>query len=214
MKTSRRQFLMSLVIGLIWLTLTVPAFGAWSTIYEHNGTVEVAQIITGSDGIYVAGTVNRTGNANIVVNKYNFDGSLAWPTAYEYDSGGGKKDEAYGLAQASGGRIVVVGATQNPTTGWNWKVICLSNSDGHMIWNKAILSDYEDKALCVAADDSDNVYVAGYVTANDGYDFYQATEIRKWNVASKESIWMQYPGYQRRVADTPMFIRTDNLGSL
>ncbi len=125
--------------------------------------------------IYITGfTTNQSdGKTDIFTRKYDPSGNALW-TSFE-DGSTHLDAQGLGITVSNSGNVYVTGyITAN--TGNTDIAILKYNSDGRSEWFKtaAGTTGGEDKAWGIVVDESDNVYIGGYVTNSTGTDCYTA----------------------------------------
>jgi uncharacterized delta-60 repeat protein len=130
-----------------------------------NGTNAIT--VDSSGNVYVAGWSAGTENTDYVVIKYNSNGDQQW--AERYNGSGNGYDAPYGIALDSSGNVYVTGSSAGDGTGSDYTTIKF-NTDGVQQWAQSYdgSGNGYDAALALAVDASDNVYVTGLSTAQNG----------------------------------------------
>ncbi len=141
----------------------------WPEIWDNRNFMK----IDSSNNIYLAGNVmDSTQRSDILLIKYNNDGSLLWSTTWnssgndsDYVSGDFYDEE--GLAFDHHGNIFVSGTTS--TDVWfRENIITLKYSgDGDLLWQNSFngVGNDEDRPYSITSDNAGNAYVCG-TTAN------------------------------------------------
>jgi hypothetical protein len=152
----------------------------WHTFYGSSDTDVSYNIAADSSGnVFVTGESRATwngsgdtppinaftGGSDIVVVKLNGSGGYQWHTFH----GSSGSDRGYGIAADNSGNVYVTGYSNN---GWgfpinahagNWDIVVVKlNGAGGYQWHTFHGSGNYDGGYGIAADNSGNVYAAGY----------------------------------------------------
>ncbi|MCI0448231.1 MAG: SBBP repeat-containing protein [Chlorobi bacterium] len=135
----------------------------------------IAIAVDGNDYIYVTGyTTGDDYKQDIVTIKYDQSGIVVWSSL---ESGNeGLNSQGLCLAISNSGSVYVTGFVAASSTGADIALVKY-NSEGILQWVKYVNGggNSEDKAWGIVVDQSDNVYITGYVTeANYNIDCYTA----------------------------------------
>ncbi|HAX48320.1 MAG TPA: T9SS type A sorting domain-containing protein [Ignavibacteria bacterium] len=140
----------------------------WSRAYSGADTPTIDEglgiVVDASGYIYITGYTTFTDNyTDILVRKYDPSGDLVWSASED----GSSNLNAQGLAIAVGrtGNVYVTGFVT--VSGANTDIALFKyNSDGQLQWAKTINGNgsTEDKAWGIVVDESDNIFITGYVT--------------------------------------------------
>ncbi len=140
----------------------------WSRAYSGADTPTIDEglgiVVDASGYIYITGYTTFTDNyTDILVRKYDPSGDLVWSASED----GSSNLNAQGLAIAVGrtGNVYVTGFVT--VSGANTDIALFKySSDGQLQWAKTINGNgsTEDKAWGIVVDESDNIFITGYVT--------------------------------------------------
>jgi hypothetical protein len=130
-----------------------------------NGTNAIA--VDTSGNVYVTGWSAGTENTDYVVIKYNSNGEQQW--AQRYNGPGNGYDAPYGVVLDGSGNVYVTGSSTGDGTGSDYTTIKYNN-DGVQQWVKSYNGSGNgyDVALSLTVDVSNNVYITGLSTAENG----------------------------------------------
>lgn len=152
--------------------------GEWTKIFGEqytgvwNADSDYAEDITydGSGNLYLTGCYDSAGSGgntfcNFFVGKMDTDGNLAWITE---EASASWNNDNYGkeIAIDSQGDIIVSGLNNSRNAYLKESFIAKYDSDGNQIWVQ-YFGTGTDVATQIALDENDNIYVAGYSSAND-----------------------------------------------
>jgi uncharacterized delta-60 repeat protein len=129
-------------IGIVGLTDT-----GYSVAVDSAGNPHIAGI-SSSGG---------AGAADMLVVKYNTNGTLLWQRAL----GGVGTDNGHAIAVDSSGNVYVTGTTLNQGAGGSDVLIAKYNSSGTLLWQRALGGSSNDIGRGIAVDSSGNAYVLG-----------------------------------------------------
>jgi hypothetical protein len=129
-----------------------------------------------SGNVYVTGWVTRpTSMIDYATIKYSPDGELLWSAFYD-GGGGAKDDKATAIAVDTAHNVYVTGYSDGgQATGFDFATVKYDRN-GHTLWASPARYDGpghgEDKAVAIAVNDSQNVYVSGWsLGAGTGLDY-------------------------------------------
>jgi hypothetical protein len=132
-----KQLQPTLLLLLLVLTSYSPSFGQhFFKTYGDFGTVERLNTIipTDDDGLLAVGTTDKLGSDNVYLMKTNALGELEWLRLY-----GSTADEAgMDVVQDADGDFMVVGTSNNTSSGKDDIFVFRVNSSGNMLWSKLI----------------------------------------------------------------------------
>jgi len=150
-------------IGL--LKYTASGTLSWASIWggSANGYDVPADLIQdGSGNTYVVGGSEASnGQSDYTMIKYNSSGVEQWQTGYDYNN----LHDAATSVTISSGSPVITGASASTATNWDYTTLSLNPTTGVITnTNRTSVSGVGlDKALDVATDDNNNVYITGYI---------------------------------------------------
>jgi uncharacterized delta-60 repeat protein len=131
-----------------------------------NGDDKAYAITVDNAGnIYVGGYLTMSqGNPDMHLAKYNSNGTLQWQRPYPGPGNG--DDKVYAITVDKLNNVIVTGYSTGMGSGPDMTTIKFS-SNGTQQWvhRYPAPSNLDDQANAVAVDDSNNVYVAGYITS-------------------------------------------------
>jgi hypothetical protein len=166
----------------------------WKGIVQNSSNNGGQDVAVDKDlSVYVAcyfGDSVGLGGSIFSLIKYNLLGELQWKSSYLAPNGG--YNGAMALALDKSGNIIVVGNTQQLSTGSDITTIKFK-PNGDTIWVRTYdgTGDDYDFAYSLVLDDNDNIYVTGYGT---GLDFQDDYETVKYS-SSGQQLWdMRYDG--------------------
>ncbi len=138
----------------------------WQMTYSNNLTSSNAQGLAlgiDSDGnIYLTGYCsNNSGFTGIITQKYSPDGTRLWSN--EEHGPEGLDARGFGLAVDNAGNISVSGYCNTSSHG-NDIIVVKYDGSGNRLWlqTRNGTGNGDDRALGIAVDASDNIYVTGY----------------------------------------------------
>jgi len=199
----------------------------WATYFGGNGQNDAQSITCDSaENIYISGyTTSRIGIAtvgayqtafsgdlyDVFIAKFTDSGVLSWSTYY----GGNGEQQGAGIAATKTGCIDVTGFTtstsgiatsgayQTILTGETDAYVAQFTDNGTIVWATYYGGNKETGALCLCADNSGNIYMAGGTNSTEGiatpsayeYDFSGAYDafIAKFSSAGT-LLWGTYYG--------------------
>ncbi len=139
-----------------------------------NGATAMA--VDDSGNVYVTGWATRPASGvDYATLKYSPDGELLWSAFYD-GGGGAKEDKATAIAVDTGHNVYVTGYSDGgQASGFDFATIKYDRN-GHTLWASPLRYDGpghgEDKAVAIAVNDSQNVYVSGWsLGAGTGLDY-------------------------------------------
>jgi hypothetical protein len=121
-----------------------------------------------SGNIYVVSTLgqggmpeNNTGDGDVILNKFDGAGNLAWSRTYD----SGATDLSNGVSVDGLGNVYITGATWGSIAGTNAghsdAFEIKIDANGNTIWSRQFGTDLWDNSISVSADGLGNVYTAG-----------------------------------------------------
>jgi len=121
-----------------------------------------------SGSVYVSGTSSRGVNSDdIILIKYDTNGNTVWISTYN----AGVKDHGYSVALDKDGNVYICGYVLNGTNMTYDYILIKYDKDGNLLWHKVYDSSYNDNAIGVAVDSSNNIYVTGQTYNGSNYDY-------------------------------------------
>ena len=180
----------------------------WFKTFNGTGSGEdylYDLVIDDADNVYVTGQT-QSANLDFCTIKYDTNGNLLWSAIWN----GGSADIAQSLAVDNIGNVYVTGLSFGTAgTGQDFMTVKY-NSEGQEQWSKRFnySGNSADQARFVAVDNSDNVYVCGYVTASAGNFNYTTI---KYNPAG-DTIWTRYYDGGSNNVDQPLGMRISESG--
>ena len=133
----------------------------WAKSYGGSGDDGITDVKVLPDGSIIAVGYTYSFSAgwyDALVMKLNPDGSVAWAKTY----GGSEKDNAWSVAIAPNGDIIVAGYTGSfGAGGWDFWVLRL-DANGNVKWQKTYGGSSRDWADAVAIADNGDIIVAGH----------------------------------------------------
>jgi uncharacterized delta-60 repeat protein len=131
-----------------------------------------AVAIAENGDIIVAGETYSfgAGKDDFWVLRLDSEGNVKWKKTY----GGSSYDEAYAVAIADNGDIIVAGWTESFGAGWDDFWVLRLDANGNVKWQKTYGGSNEDWATAVAIADNGDIIVAGYTKSfgAGGRDFW------------------------------------------
>ena len=115
--------------------------------------------------VYVLGDTTASGNQDILLLKYAFDGTLLWSRSYNGPGNGA--DEAAGIAVSSRGGVFVTGTFRNAARRQDVVVQRIDPATGDLLWQTLLdgADGLDDRAAGLATDAAGNVFVTASTTA-------------------------------------------------
>lgn len=168
-------------------------------------------VVDGSGDVYVTGRSSNGTDDDFATLKYSgIDGTQTWMQIY--NSGNGN-DRATALVLDNSGSVIVTGRSKNSNND-DFRTVKYSTA-GILQWSKFYNApaNQDDRALAIAVDALDNVYVTGQSDVDNSttinYDFatvkYSSLGTQQWSRITG-SVFMQY--------DIPTAIKVDGSGNI
>jgi hypothetical protein len=164
------------ILPLLFMMLTAVSYTQWISNFGGYTTGDVS--LTNAKGIaitvdnsgcsYVTGICNEgvTGN-DILVIKYDTSGDTIWTRSY--NGSADSDDDGLGICVDGSGNVYVVGSIMN--SGMSYDMALLKyNSNGDLQWVRSYAGtegNNEDRALGIAVDSEDHIYITGFSTESD-----------------------------------------------
>lgn len=188
MKKIRGLLSLSLILTSITTFADPATTGRWTNIFGEpsdgglGGKADFATdlVYDGVGNLYMTGCYDsvafgtiwsRNEACNFFIAKFDADGNQAW--LVKKDAGWNKDDRGAKIAMDSAGNIIVSGTTNgksftetDPNVFEKVNFVVKYDSDGNELWI-TYFGNVTDVATQFSMDTSDNIYVAGYSTAND-----------------------------------------------
>ena len=145
-------------------------FQQWLKIYNSSSPsidVPIDMVVDESGNVFITGAISL----NIGTIKYNTDGIFQWDAIYNYS---GNFDAGNSIAIDDAGCVYVTGVSQGGIFESTSDYATIKyNSSGDEIWVERYngSSNNWDGANSIALDNEGNVYVTGFSTINNNYDF-------------------------------------------
>ena len=156
------------------------------TKYNNLGVIQWQRILrdtSGSDNgraiavdssgnSYITGVTQVGGTNDVMLFKYDTNGTLQWQNRLGKSSGGGgfAGDFGQGIAVDSSANVYVAGYTDSQGAGGNDALIVKYNSSGAVQWQRSLGgTGNTDQAYAIALDSSANVYIAGNTNTSGGF---------------------------------------------
>jgi len=169
-----------------------------------------AMVVDNAGNVFVAGQTGTALANDYAVLSYNPSGTMQWSKTFNGASNG--DDAANGIAIDNTGNVIATGSSEDPTPQTQGATLKY-NSSGAVQWTKFYnaVGDNSDNSHAIAADDSGNVYVAGYAV-NYGADRNYA--VLKIN-ASGNTVWeREINGTSTGSSDEAQGIALDAIGGV
>ncbi len=141
----------------------------WAKTYGGNGESVLNDVTVMPDGSIIAvGWTNSTGagGEDALVMKLSPDGGVIWAKTY----GGAQDDEAWAVAVAPNGDIIVAGYTSSFGAGSSDIWVLRLDENGNVKWQKTYGGNNWDVAIAMAVAPNGDILVAGD-TGSFGVDF-------------------------------------------
>lgn len=134
----------------------------WGIQQDFGGLLDVGYGVVAdtNSNCYVTGTVTPyKGNSNILLEKFNSDGTTAWIKTIDYNDG---NDEGRAITVDANTNIYITGIVSRPQSGQDIYVAKF-DSTGTLIWSNVYTSSFNapDAGFGVVVDTAGCVYVAG-----------------------------------------------------
>ncbi|EKE03081.1 MAG: hypothetical protein ACD_20C00262G0001 [uncultured bacterium] len=169
------------------LSICIPT-DPWKKFYDANATDIGQGIALGSGGnVYVAG---KTYNSyyNMMILKLDSDGNIIWNRRIDSTTGQ-DHDVAYSIVLDSNENTYIAGYSYNTADVDDVIAILKLNSDGNVLWNKRLSSDFVQTAYDIVLDHTgSNIYVAGYMFTAGNVD---STDLVVLKVSSAGNVLWQ-----------------------
>lgn len=149
-----------------------------NTSYHANG---FCIALDGSNNVYIAGAslISGSGYWSGLVAKYNTSGTLQWQKILSY--GVPKNTFLYGCTVDASGNMYVCGYSSGG--GATDTIIAKYNSSGVVQWQRSLSNSDAVRALKIALDSSNNVYICGEATTFPMESFvvkYNSSGVIQW----------------------------------
>jgi len=140
----------------------------WVQSWSGSGNgddIPAAMVVDNAGNIYVSGQTDRDTttaiNNDYVLLKYTGAGVLRWSRTF--NGGANANDVGLWAALDNSANVVITGSSESPAPQTNATTLKY-DSAGTLLWTKFYLAvgDNSDNSHAIAADDSGNVYIAGY----------------------------------------------------
>ena len=144
----------------------------WKKTLGGTGTEDGYGIAVGTDGsVYVTGRTNSAtaGGYDVLVARYNADGSLAWQKTL----GGTSNDYGLGITIGTDGAVYVAGYANSDSAGGTDFLVAKYSATGTLDWKKTLGGTASDSGYGIAVGADGALYVGGYTTSSSagGFDF-------------------------------------------
>jgi len=161
----------------------------WVARYNGPGGFEdrardIAVDNTGN--VYVTGySYTSTTHYDYLTVKYDSSGHQQWVARYDGSASG--EDEAVAIALDDAGNVYVTGSSEGSWTSSDYATVKY-NSSGDVLWVARYdgPANYQDRAVAIAVDNTDNVYVTGsiYGSGTTHYNYttvkYNSSGVQQW----------------------------------
>ncbi len=154
----------------------------WDLTWGRGGSLrdvgEAIQISSTND-IYVAGYTENVhaGERDIFLLKYNNAGVFQWYDVW----GGGGSETCYGLAIDTNDDIFLAGVTDSWIAEGTAMCLLKYNSSGGLEWNRTWGVGYNNGAMGIVVDSSDNIYLGGTLDADICLVKFDNSGVWQWN---------------------------------
>jgi hypothetical protein len=139
----------------------------YDRIHSEDDSYQIA-IDRNGEYVYVTGKSYKGGQCDIVTIKYNtVTGNQVWLAMY---SGYGYNDVGTSIAVDDAGNVYVTGYSDRTGGGNNEIVTIKYNSDGIQQWAQTYNERHDDRALSIALDRADNIFITGFVSNSINVD--------------------------------------------
>jgi hypothetical protein len=154
----------------------------WDRTWGRGGLlrdVGEAIVISSTNDIYVAGYTDNVhaGERDIFLLKYNITGGLQW---YEVWGGGGDEN-CYGIAIDTNDNIFLAGFTESWIAEETAMCLLKYNSSGGLEWNRTWGGGFQDGAMEIVVDSSDNIYLGGTIDLDMCLVKFNNLGVWQWN---------------------------------
>jgi uncharacterized delta-60 repeat protein len=168
--------------------------------YDDEGKAIVTDLM---GNIYVTG-ISRN---NCITIKYNPDGEQLWIARFE----GTVISCANAIAVDSNNNVYITGYCYNSGTGDDYLTVKY-NSDGVELWNAILngIGNNSDRAIAIATDKNNNIYVTGYCYGSDTYKDFLTV---KYNTNGEE-LWSSRYDNLEYGDDEASALITDSMGNV
>jgi hypothetical protein len=153
------------ILGILASSITKsanPSFFAYlATTQSYYGSC------VNSDGIYTVGQVGSNTTAQVLITRFNFDGTVNWQRTLDKTS---QSDIGYAIVADSSGNVYVFGNYYKDSTDTVMSFMAKYNSSGTLQYQKSIdLATTRETIAAAVITSAGNIYVAG------GYNMAAAT---------------------------------------
>lgn len=184
----------------------------WTKLYNSSqpGHIEpYTMAVDVNNNIIITGYIQRNNNANVLIVKYDSDGSLLW--ANEYDSEFQLRDNAAIVKTDAAGNIFTGGRTQKNTLDFDY-LLLKYNSSGVLQWKSTYdgPSNLYDGILAIAFDNAGNIFVTG---GSDGVNGASDYATIKYSPDGVQQWAARYDEPLQHYEDIAFDIAVDNSGN-
>lgn len=140
---------------------------SWSKTYGGSDYESGFVIQTTTEGGYIVAGISSSsgeGSSDILLIKFNADGSVAWRKTY----GGVSTEYAFSLQVTASGGYLIGGYTTSFGRGANDALVINVDSNGNILWSKAYGGADDDRFLAVAPTSDGGFIFTGYTDASGG----------------------------------------------
>jgi uncharacterized delta-60 repeat protein len=156
------------------LTMKLAPNGAllWSNRYLAAESEANDICVSATGEVYICGYMEISNNKDFLVIKYNNSGTQQWMQNYT----NGNHDQAIALETDGSGNLYVTGKRSGVNALYDWVTIKY-DAAGNQQWADVYSSTqagYSEEPVCLAIDNLNNIYVAGFVPVSSGSnrDYY------------------------------------------
>ena len=210
-------YMKAILLLVVFLTIIITSYSQvnieWASFYNGPASAGSANAIAvdNSGNVYVTG--KSDGGAtdyDIATVKYNSNGAQVWAARYNGVQGDGW-DEGFAIAVDNSGNVYVCGTASESDLNYNFCTVKY-NSAGVQQWVRIIDggAHSDDFAFALAADNSGNVYVTGYISQSGGA--YNMCTV-KYNSAGNPD-WTIYYGGPANIRAIAFGIKLDGSGNV
>lgn len=156
------------------ISVSVQDVSYWTSVFGGSATDNATDLAVADDGsVYVAGDTASFGTKDILLMKYDPDGSVLWARTL----GSSDQDGALAVSVGPGGTVYVAGLTNSQgTTGGYDALVAKYSSGGNLLWKTTFgftPTSYDQlNGIDVAPDGS--IYVTGMTDRSGNFDMMVA----------------------------------------
>ena len=142
----------------------------WTRIFEKNKYDYPSSIvIDGYNDVYIVGHTylqSNWENKDILIVKYSSSGTYLWDRTLDIDA----EDYGYSIATDNSNNIYISGSTSTKTSMLEDFVAAKYDRYGNLQWSKRWGGIYDENALDLIVDSTNNIYITGYEDTSSNHE--------------------------------------------